>query len=94
MLVKLVSKVEGVVTWGAWIDWKVDEATTSTTEMKAGLNMMLSMQKALAKKFSMLLLQKGICSPMNQCTRVKCNKGNNGQPQLEAYAKIQVVVVI
>ncbi len=56
--------------------------------------MMLSMQKALAKKFSMLLLQKGICSPMNQCTRVKCNKGNNGQPQLEAYAKIQVVVVI
>jgi hypothetical protein len=65
MLVELVSKVEGVVTWGAWIDPKVDEATTSTTEMKACLNMMLSMQKALVKKLNVLLLQKGICSSMN-----------------------------
>jgi predicted metal-binding protein len=70
------------------------KAATSISEMKACLNMMLSMQKALAEKFSVLLLQKGICSPVNKCTRVKCNKGNNGQPQLEAYAKIQVVVVI
>jgi hypothetical protein len=31
---------------------------------------------------------------MSPCTRVKCNKGNNWQPYLEAYAKIQVVVMI
>jgi hypothetical protein len=43
MLAKLVSKVEGVVTWGARIDRKVDETTTSTTKMKARLNIMSSM---------------------------------------------------
>ncbi len=33
MLAELASKVEGVVIWGARIDWKVDEATTFTVKM-------------------------------------------------------------
>jgi hypothetical protein len=43
MLVKLASKVEGVVIWGTRIDQKLDEAATSIAGMKACLNMMLSM---------------------------------------------------
>jgi hypothetical protein len=41
MLVELANKVEMIVTWGVWIDQKVDEATTSTSKMKTCLNMML-----------------------------------------------------
>jgi hypothetical protein len=74
MLAKLASKVEGVVTWGARIDRKVNEVATSTAEMKVNLNMMLSMQKALAKEFDAMLFKEAEMSP---CTRVKCNKGNN-----------------
>jgi hypothetical protein len=74
MLAKLASKVEGVVTWGARIDQKVDKTTTSTMEMKASLNMMLLMQKAIAEKLNVMLPKEG---KMSQCTRVKCNKGNN-----------------
>jgi hypothetical protein len=40
MLVELASKVETIATWGVRIDQKVDEATTSTSKMKACLNMM------------------------------------------------------
>jgi hypothetical protein len=50
MLAKLVSKEEGVINWATRIDQKVDEATTSNVEMKACLNMVLLVQKALAKK--------------------------------------------
>jgi hypothetical protein len=59
--------------------------------MKVSLNMMFLMQKALVEKFDVMLFKDGKMSP---CTRVKCNKGNNWQPYLEAYAKIQVVVMI
>jgi hypothetical protein len=55
MLAKLVSKVEGIINWGARIDQKIDEATTSNVEMKACLNMVLLVQKALAKKLGVLL---------------------------------------
>jgi hypothetical protein len=58
------------------------------------INVKRTSWKALAEKFSVLLLQRGICFPMSQCIRVEYNKGNNRQPQLEVYAKIQVVVVI
>jgi hypothetical protein len=74
MLAKLVSKVEGVVTWGVRIDRKVDETTTSTMEIKTSLNMMLLMHKALDEKLDVMLPKEG---KMNQCTKVKCNKGNN-----------------
>jgi hypothetical protein len=74
MLAKLASKVEGVVTWGARIDRKVDEVATFTIEMKVCLNMMLSMQKALVEKLNVMLPKEG---KMSQCTRMKCKKGNN-----------------